>query len=73
MQSREIEIELVILVDTDGYFEVAKDEKTVKEIAALDESEGFRLVRVKLTVPLPPAPIELTAKTLQPTRRSRRR
>ena len=56
--------ELVIVVGADGEYAVGKDEATAREafendIGALNEQDGFRLVKVTVAVPLPAIP-ELT-------------
>lgn len=56
--------ELVILVDSNGDYAFGKDEAGAREayeneVGALNECDGFRLVKVAVNVPLP-AIVEMT-------------
>jgi|HubBroStandDraft_6_1064221.scaffolds.fasta_scaffold251313_3 hypothetical protein len=58
------ECEVWILVDADGNHSVGTDAERARgdytdQIGALEETEGFRMVKVTLTVPMPVVP-ELT-------------
>jgi hypothetical protein len=59
-----VECEVWILVDSDGNYTAGTDPENVTEIHETDKAElngtyGFRMVRLKLQVPLP-KPIEVS-------------
>ena len=60
-----IEIEVLVLVDENGQWEVAEDAEKLKEryeetVGELDAGTATRLIKVKLKVPTP-KPVELEA------------
>lgn len=62
--AKTVEVEVFVLVDNCGDYSAASTIERAKEayesdVQQLSDSEGFRVVRVKLTVPLPEIP-ELT-------------
>jgi len=64
MAQQTCECECWICVDAEGQYAVGSDEASAREkytedVGDLSEVDGFRLVKVSLTVPLP-KPIELS-------------
>lgn len=60
-------VEVVVLVDAEGQYDFGNDEDEARtnyeeNVGALNETEGFRLVKIKVKVPLPEiAEIEVEA------------
>lgn len=58
MNAETCQVEVWVVVDAEGQYAVGVDAETARrayanEIGALEETEGFRLVKVGLTVPMP--------------------
>ena len=69
MASELVEIEVLVLVDEDGNWEVAHDADVLKEryeesVGELNAGTATRLVKVKLKVPVP-RPVELEAEVCE--------